>query len=105
MSDKFTIEYLTVGLSNTDSYGKRSFADGIINVGPFRFRIYLHADGGICLPSSLHDDHLALEIAVAFRATALLEKFAENLAARNAGDARRLEERSGPKRTGKAGAA
>jgi hypothetical protein len=85
----FEIDCLSV-VSCTDHYGQRSFAHGMVSVGPFRISVYLRGDGDVVLPSSLRDRRLHFAISKAFRA-ATLAKFAETLAGRDEWETAELE--------------
>jgi hypothetical protein len=69
----FKIDSVSIGLGNFDHYNQPAFAEASVELGAFRFRAFMHPDGTVCLPASLHDKQLRVAIAIALRGRVLTE--------------------------------
>ncbi len=88
----FEIKQVALGLRNTGHFGERTIAEGMVNVGPFRFVAYLLNDGAVSLPADLRDERLRLEISAQLRVL-VAQEAATRWAAISEYERRRFDER------------
>ncbi len=67
----FKIERIQIGAGNTDHFGRRSFGEAFLAVGPFHCTAHVLPCGEVSLPPSLHDAALRRAISRAVRARVL----------------------------------